>query len=118
MNDLNDLEDLQSIDTNMRQDTSPANLPNAVAVLVLGICSIVTCWLWGIIGLACGIIALALHKKDKELYRSNPAKYAQSYKNSQAGFICGIIGVSLSAIFFVVMVFALITEPRGFRYRF
>jgi len=77
---------------------SPAALPNATAVLVLGILSIITCWLWGIPGIIMGIIAISLHKKNKTLYLSNKAKYEQSFKNSKAGFVCGIIGLSLSAL--------------------
>ena len=90
---------------------APGVVPNGTAVLVLGILSIVTCWLYGLPGIIMGIIAISMHKKDKALYNSNKAKYAQSFKNSRAGFICGIIGLSLSALFIlyiivVVLVFA------------
>ena len=81
-----------------------ANLPNATAVLVLGILSIVTCWIWGLIGIILGIIAIALHGKDKAIYKSNPSRYQASFKNSQAGFICGIIGLSLSALMLIYMI--------------
>lgn len=119
MPELDDLNDLTSLDSDLKMDTTPAELPNATAVLVLGICSIATCWLWGIPGLACGIIALVLHKKDKAMYQSNPAKYAQSYKNSQAGFICAIIGVSLSAIALFMGIISIFAEPRyGNSYRY
>ena len=84
-----------------------AALPNATAVLVLGILSIVTCWLYGIPGIIMGIIAITMHKKDKAMYNSNKAKYAQSFKNSKAGFICGIIGLSLSALFIVYLIVVL-----------
>jgi len=79
-------------------------LPNATAVLVLGILSIVTCWLYALPGIIMGIIAISMHKKDKAMYLSNKAKYAQSFKNSRAGFICGIIGLSLSALFIIYLV--------------
>jgi hypothetical protein len=87
---------------------SPAALPNATAVLVLGILSIVTCWLYGIPGIIMGIIAISMHKKDKALYLSNKAKYGQSFKNSKAGFICGIIGLSLSALWIIYLVVVLL----------
>lgn len=74
------------------------NLPNATAVLVLGILSIVSCWLYGFIGIILGIIAIVLHKKDKAVYATNPAMYEQSFKNSKAGNICGIIGLILSGL--------------------
>jgi hypothetical protein len=79
-------------------------LPNATAVLVLGILSIAGCILYGVPGLICGIIALALHKKDKTIYETNPALYEMAFKNSKAGFICAIIGVSLSALFFLILI--------------
>ena len=82
------------------------NLPNSTAVLVLGIISIVTCLFYGVIGLVCGIIALVLFKKDNNLYNSNPSLYTEpSYKNLKAGQICAIIGLSLSALFILFMVF-------------
>ena len=79
-------------------------LPNATAVLVLGILSLVTCVFYGIIGLILGITALALHKKDKALYLTNPGVYDRSFKNSNAGKICAIIGISLSALYLLILV--------------
>ena len=84
---------------------SPAALPNATAVLVMGILSIITCWVLGIVGAVLGIIAIVLHKKDKALYLSNKAKYEQSFKNSKAGFVCSIIGLSLSALWIIYYLF-------------
>lgn len=81
-------------------------LPNANATLVLGILSIVGCFFYGIPGLILGIIAVVLHGKDKKLYRSNPNAYETSYKNAKAGFVCGIIGLSLSAFFFLFFILA------------
>lgn len=80
-------------------------LPNANATLTLGILSIVGCFLYGLPGLICGIIALALHKKDKELYASDPARFEQSFKNAKGGFVCAIIGTSLSAVYFLFAIF-------------
>jgi uncharacterized protein YqhQ len=76
-------------------------LPNATAVLVLGILSICFCAAWGIPGIALGIIALVLFKKDKSLYESDPVSYEQSFKNSSAGKVCAIVGLSLSAVSFL-----------------
>ncbi len=89
---------------NQGGDNTPANVPYAVGALVLGIISIVTCWLYGIPGVICGIIALILHAKDKKVYLTNPAKYEQSFKTSKAGFICGIVGLSLSALFLIYLI--------------
>ena len=79
-------------------------LPNGVATLVLGIISIVGCLFYGIIGLICGIIAIALHQKDRRLYKESPDYYAASYKTANAGYICAIIGTSLSALFILVII--------------
>jgi Trk-type K+ transport system membrane component len=82
-------------------------LPNESAVLVLGILSLVSCIFYGIIGLILGIIAIVLHKKDKEIYNTNPNVYERSFKNSNAGKICAIIGVSLSSLFIIVLIIAI-----------
>ena len=83
-----------------RQET----LPNATAVLVLGILSLITCFIYGIIGLILGIIAMVLHKKDKEVYEANPIKFEDSFKNSKAGNICGLIGIILSGIYLLFII--------------
>lgn len=93
-------------------------LPNASACLVLGILSIVGCVFYGVPGLVCGIIALVLHKKDKEMYLSSPSRFAVSYKTSRAGFVCAVIGLCLSALFLLILVlylFAAISVFSNFR---
>jgi M penetrans paralogue family 26 len=68
------------------------SLPNATTVLVLGILSIVVCFITG-------IIALVMAKKDLALYEANPGLYSEaSYKNLKAGRICAIIGLVLQGI--------------------
>jgi hypothetical protein len=80
-------------------------LPNATAVLVLGILSIVTCCCYGVIGLILGIIALVLAKKDKALYNANPSVYTEgSFKNLNAGRICAIIGLVLNIIYLLIYI--------------
>lgn len=76
------------------------SLPNATAVLVLGICSIVgACLLAGIPGLACGIIALVMAGKDRARLRANASEWTESSaKNMNAGRVCAIIGTILSGI--------------------
>jgi Na+-transporting methylmalonyl-CoA/oxaloacetate decarboxylase gamma subunit len=74
-------------------------LPNNTAVLVLGILSILVCFV-------CGIIALIMSKKDMDLYRANPDAYSTaSYNNLKAGRICAIIGIALQAIGILVWLF-------------
>lgn len=94
-------------------------LPNATAVLVLGIVSIVGCMCYGVPGLICGIIALVLGNKDMARYRAAPGQYtAGSYSNLKAGRICAIIGLSLSALYVIMMIImfamygSLMSDPR------
>jgi len=98
------MDDLLDNKSNNNNDYLPGVLPNATTVLVLGIISIVGCFLYGIPGLICGIIAIMMHKKDKALYLSNPEKYENSFKTSKAGQVCGIVGLSLSAAFILFLV--------------
>ncbi len=84
------------------------SLPNATAVLVLGILSIITCCCYGIIGLILGIIAIILAKKDLALYKENPDLYV-NFSNLKTGRILAIIGVVLSAIYIVYMIVILTT---------
>lgn len=80
-------------------------LPYATASLVLGILSIVFCFTYGIIGSVLGIIGLVLANKDRQLYRLNPEGYdLASYKNSNAGRTCAIIGLILSGIMFLLFI--------------
>lgn len=75
------------------------SLPNATAVLVLGILSIVTCCCYGIPGVILAVIALVLSKKDRQLYAMNVGAYTEgSYKNLNAGRVCAIIGLILSIL--------------------
>jgi hypothetical protein len=77
-------------------------IPNSTAVLVLGIVSIVLCWCVGIVGIACGVIALIMANKGKALYDASPDAYTpSSFNNLKAGKICGIIGIILSALYLV-----------------
>lgn len=90
------------------------NLPNATAVLVLGILSIVVCFITG-------IIALVMAKKDMELYNANPGMYnPASLSNIKTGRICAIIGLVLWGIgiliyiLFFVFLFSAIGASGGF----
>lgn len=89
---LNLMEQNQSdyLSSNPQQVQPP--LPNATAVLVLGILSIVICFITG-------IIALVMAKKDMELYNANPGMYSpSSLSNIKTGRICAIIGIVLQLL--------------------
>jgi len=81
------------------------DLPNATAVLILGIVSIIgSCFSFGFIGLICGIIALVLAKSAKSLYISNPDKYTEnSFKNINAGKTCAWIGLIFAILVLIVV---------------
>ena|SRR6201986_5172061 len=90
-------------------------LPNATAVLVLGIVSIVTCACYGIPGIICGIIAMVLSSKDLRLYNADPTLYTPgSLSNLKSGRICGIIGLSLSAAYLVFLIIYIFTVGWAF----
>lgn len=85
------------------------NLPNATTVLVLGIISIIGAFCYGIVGLICGIIGLVLANKDRKLYRDSAELYSQaSYGTSNAGRICSIIGLIISALIIILVVIVLV----------
>jgi hypothetical protein len=82
------------------------SLPNATAVLVLGILSIVfTC-----LGIGCilGIIGMLISREGRRLYRDHPDLYG-NYGILNAGFILCIIGTSMGALwglyFFALLAF-------------
>ncbi len=71
-------------------------LPNATAVLVLGILSIVGCCFYAV-GIVFSIIALVMAKKDMALYAINPDAY-DNYGNLKTGRILAIIGLVLNIV--------------------
>jgi hypothetical protein len=79
-----------------------AMLPNATAVLVLGICSIVFGCLF--VGLILGIIGLVLGNKSRKLYKENPAIW-EGYNQLNAGWIMSIIGLAISALYTIYYIF-------------
>jgi hypothetical protein len=78
-------------------------LPNATAVLILGIFSILTCCCYGIISIILGVVGLVLANKDTKLYAENPSQYT-NYNNLKIGRILSIIGIVLGAIYLIYVV--------------
>ena len=73
-------------------------LPNATAVLVLGICSIVfSCFF---VGAILGIIGLVLGGKAKKVYKESPNLY-EGYGQVNAGYIMSIIGTCLGGLYLI-----------------
>ncbi len=100
----------QNRDNLGNSNMNAAQLPNATATLVLGILSIVICFI-------CGIIALVISNKDMDLYKNNPGLYSESSYNSlKAGRICAIVGIALQVIglifYIIVIAFAISFSTR------
>lgn len=101
-------------------------LPNATAILVLGIIGIVGCFCYGVPGLICSIIAMVLFSKDKKLYEASPELYTEaSFKNAKSGRICAIIGISLSILYMLIIIAAIalvgvagLRDPEAIRHAF
>lgn len=96
----------------------PVNLPNATAVLILGIVSILACCCYGL-GLIVSIIGLILYNKDKKLYNQNPSMYS-NYSTLNTGRILCIIGVVFGVLyllymFFIIQLFGLetLSDPEA-----
>jgi len=89
----------ETVNQQFNQQFGQQPLPNSTAVLVLGIISILGCYCVGIVG-------LVLASKAQKLVNANPTAYTEgSVKNMKAGRVCGIIGTSLSAIYFIFWIF-------------
>jgi len=80
-------------------------LPNATATLVLGILSIVLCFCYGLPGIICGVIALAISGKSVKMYKAEPELY-MDYGNIKAGRIMAIIGLSLASLYIILLIIA------------
>jgi len=84
-------------------EASEQRIGSAVAALVLGMLSIVTCMFYGIPGIVCGILAIVYAKKAREAVRLGRAP-AFSLDFARAGKICGWVGLALAGLFFVLIV--------------
>ncbi|MFM2249450.1 MAG: hypothetical protein RLZZ358_377 [Bacteroidota bacterium] len=89
----------------MENINKQVELPNHTAVMILGILSILTCCCYGIPGLIMGIVAISLAASSKKLFQENPENYTSgSLKNLETGRICAIVGISLSAVYFLYVI--------------
>lgn len=99
---------MEELDDNLEMNNlGTKKVPNNVGILVLGICSIFPgCFCYGVPGIVCGIIALVMSGKANKLIQENPGMYDDSSKQLvKAGKICAIIGLSLSILYFLFLVF-------------
>ena len=92
-------------------------IPNSQGILILGIFSLVTtvcCGGIGFVGLVLGIIAVVMSSKAEQLYAQNPAPYTEaSYKNVNAGRICGIIGIVINGVLILAGIIYLLVVGVG-----
>jgi hypothetical protein len=80
-------------------------LPNENIILILSILSISFSWLYGIPGLAMGMVARSLILNSEELYTAHPDLFLEkSFKMLKIGKICAYSGIILSGIM-VILVF-------------
>lgn len=79
----------------------------AIASMVLGIISIISCGAYGVIGMPCAILALHFGKKARLAIQAGAAP-ASSQSMASAGRICGWIGVGLNAFALLFLLFYLL----------
>ena len=87
------------------------NLPNSNTILVLGILSLVFCWLHilSIIGVVLSIVTLSLASKETSLFYLQPNNFTlSSLNNVKAGRTCAIIGLIISILIFIVALLTII----------
>ncbi|MFD1015343.1 CCC motif membrane protein [Winogradskyella rapida] len=78
-------------------------IPNGTLILIMGILSIIGCCCYGLPGLVFGIVAIILAGKASKLFMEAPESYT-GYGNVKAGKIMGIIGVVLSIVMVVLII--------------
>jgi archaellum biogenesis protein FlaJ (TadC family) len=84
-----------------------SKIPMANTTLVLAIVSVIGCIFYGIPGIILALIAIVLHKRVKEVYKTDPVIYQQSYNTARAGWIIAIISllISIGTTIYTVYVF-------------
>lgn len=83
-------------------------LPNSTLILIFGILAIITCCCYGL-GLVFGIIAVVMAKKATQMYLENPELYT-GYQNVTIGKTLSIIGIVLSAIYLIFVIYLFATK--------
>ncbi|WP_062055148.1 CCC motif membrane protein [Aquimarina longa] len=83
-------------------------LPNSTIILIFGILSILGCCCYGIPGIILAVIAIVLSKKAATIYNQNPELY-KGYQNVKTGKILAIIGLVLSIIYLIYVIFLFAT---------
>jgi len=84
-----------------------SKIPMANTTLVLAIVSVVGCVFYGIPGVILALIAILLHKRVKNVYKTDTGIYQQSYNTARAGWIIAIISlvISIATTIYTIYVF-------------
>jgi len=90
-------------ETSFNNFETQQKLPNATAVIILGIISIVSCCCYGILSVLLGGIGIYLANKDTKEYNQNPNMYS-NFGNIKTGKILCIIGIVLGALYLIMCV--------------
>jgi hypothetical protein len=84
-----------------------SKIPMANTTLVLAIISVIGCIFYGMPGIILALISILLHTRVKEVYKTDPAIYQQSYNTARAGWIIAIISliISIATTIYTIYVF-------------
>lgn len=77
-------------------------LPNATTVLILGLLSIMTCWL--LVGLIFAVVAIYISKNDLLLYNENPKRYV-NYQTLLIGRVVTGIGIFINIFYLLIVIY-------------
>jgi sulfite exporter TauE/SafE len=88
----------------------------AIASLVLGVVSIIGFFVYGLVSVVCGPLAIYFARRAQamEMRREAPRSSASM---AQAGRVCGFVGTALGAVFLAVGVALFIAFLLGVRHR-
>ena len=74
-------------------------IPNASAVLILGIIALIISFFNSLVGIVAGIVSLVMARNAERLYSDTPRLYTMSsYSNIRSGRTCAIIGIVIAIL--------------------
>jgi len=101
------------MDQNAPQTPGPQYSPQqqssgkAITSMVTGICSLVLCFSYGILGFPCAIVAIVFAKKARHAVAAGEAPES-SLGMAKAGAVCGWIGLVLNSLALVYLIFIIL----------
>tara|TARA_E500000318_G_scaffold14854_2_gene14714 strand:- start:110582 stop:110968 length:387 start_codon:yes stop_codon:yes gene_type:complete len=79
----------------------------AITSMVTGICSLVLCFSYGILGLPCAIVAIVFAKKARNAVAAGDAPES-SLGMAKAGAVCGWVGIVLNSLALIYLIFMIL----------